>query len=124
MNHTPRQYAEALYRALEGKDAAARGDVLKNFLRVLDRNHDSNLLKRILVDFEKISLAKEGKRKVEVTTVSPLTEFVRKDIEQLFGEKVIMTEKINEELIAGMTILVDDSLFIDASARTQINSIF
>jgi F0F1-type ATP synthase delta subunit len=124
MIHTSRQYAESLFGALEHKAPEARREILKNLLRVLDKNHDSSLLKRILIDFEKVTLHKEGMRKVEVESVSPLSEQVKKDIQATLGSDVVITEKINEELVAGMTILVDDSLFIDASARAQINSIF
>ncbi len=124
MKHSPRQYAEALYLALDGKAPARRAEILKNFMKVLDKNHDSNLAKRILIDFEKVTLAKEGVKKVDIESASPLTESVRKDIETKLGGKVLMTEKVNPELIAGLTILVNDSRFIDASARTQINNIF
>jgi F0F1-type ATP synthase delta subunit len=123
MNYTSRQYAAALFDALADKEPAQRREILTQFLKTLDKNHDSHSLKRILVDYEKVFLKKQGMRKVDIESASPITEVVRTEIEKTLGKKILLTEKVNPELIAGLTLLVDDTAFIDASARTQINTL-
>ena len=123
MRHTPYQYAEALYEALLNKNHEERQALLKRTVTVMSKNGDMKLLDRMLEAYEKVFLTKQGLRKVDVESVSPLSDSLRQEIEKLLGSKVLLTEKINGELIAGLTLFVDNSIFIDASARTRINNL-
>jgi F0F1-type ATP synthase delta subunit len=124
MTYTSRQYAEALYDVLLGKSIKTRSNILMRFQQILHKNHQTKLLNNILVQYEKVFLARENLRKVDVESASPLSAEVKKKIESRFDSKLLLTESVNENLIAGLTITIDDSLFIDASAKTFIHNLF
>jgi F0F1-type ATP synthase delta subunit len=124
MTYTSRQYAEALYDVLLGKSIKTRSNILMRFQQILHKNHQTKLLNNILVQYEKVFLARENLRKVDVESASPLSAEVKKKIESRFDNKLLLTESVNENLIAGLTITIDDSLFIDASAKTFIHNLF
>ncbi len=124
MTHPPRHYAEALFEALQGKTAEGRRRVLKEFMAVLHKNRQSRILNQVLVQYEKVFLKKNNVRKVDVESASPLSDTVRREIEAAAGSAVLLTETVKPELIAGLTLLVDDALYIDASGRTRINNLF
>ncbi|MCC2630833.1 MAG: synthase delta subunit [Candidatus Paceibacter sp.] len=124
MRHTPHHYALALYESLDGKVATKRKGVIKRFLGMLERNHDMRMLRSIINHYEKIFLARHGMQKIEVTSASPLSHHVRQAIEASLGVPVLFAEKVDPSVLAGLTILVDDTLYIDASGKTQINNLF
>ena len=123
MTHSSTHYAEALYEALHGKVGKARTAILDQFLTTLFKNHQLHQLHKILAHYEKVFLKKNSLRKVDVESASPLSAAVRKEIQRSIGGEILLTETVNPGLIAGMTILVDDSTYIDASARTHINNL-
>jgi F0F1-type ATP synthase delta subunit len=124
MIYSPQHYAEALYEALEGKEGSKRAEVLKRFSEMLEKNHQQHLVTSILVRYEKVFLQRNNLRKVDIESASPLEDNVRKDIENILGGDILLTEEVNKQLVAGLTILIDDDVYIDASARTQINNLF
>jgi F0F1-type ATP synthase delta subunit len=124
MTHTPRHYALALFEALYGKNANARQRILSEFMTVLNKNHQHHLVNQILVQYEKVFLIKNNIRKVDIESVSPISETLRDEIEKIMKGKILLTETIRPELIAGMTLTIDDTFYIDASARTEINNLF
>ncbi len=124
MKYTPLQYAESLYEALKGKQGVEYTQVIQNFLHIVRKNHDYNLLNRIVRGYEKVFLARNGLKKVEVASASPLSENIKTEIKKIMGNALILEETINQELGAGITITVNDSLYIDASARTRIHNLF
>jgi F0F1-type ATP synthase delta subunit len=124
MRYSPRHYAEAFYEALGEKTGKARAYVFENFYRVLRKNGDLAIKNLIFSHFEKIYLKKHNMRKLDIESAKPLDAKIKKSIEDIINAPVMLTEKHNPDLIAGMTMLLDDSLFIDASARTKINKLF
>ncbi len=124
MKYKPSQYAEGLYEILKEKRPEEHKEVLKKFYTVLQKNGDSGMIDIILTRYEKLYLQKEGLRKVTVQSASPLSSELKKEIEQNIGSKILYTETVKPELLAGLTILLDDSVFIDASGRTRIDNLF
>jgi F0F1-type ATP synthase delta subunit len=124
MTHTPKQYAEALYQALENKSEAERLKVLKRFLTMLEKNKQMNSLRRILNYYERIFLKERGLVKVDIESASPLPAKVRDIIEKQLGKPMLVSEKVNADLLAGLTIIIDDRLSIDASGRTRLTHLF
>lgn len=124
MKRSPSQYALALYEALQDSEVSNRKKTISGFLKLLEKNRSTKLLRRILVQYEKVYLAKKGLRKVEIESARKLPNSVINHLESIFHSKVLISEKHNPELLAGLTLLLDDSLYIDASAKTKINSLF
>jgi len=124
MKYSPRQYAEVLLSALEGKLEKERKEILKRFVSVLAKNRDLSRLGAILCELEREFFKKSGMKKIWVESVSPLSVGLRKEIEAAVGGKTYLHEKINPSLLAGIRILINDELLIDASARRQIEKLF
>ena len=120
MKYTIRQYAEALNSALKGKEAAERKKVVGRFLNILRKHRDSARLGRILKEVELLYLKESGLRKVRVEAASPVTDDIRQKVKEILGGKIYLEEEVNPELLAGLRILVDEELFIDASAKRRI----
>ncbi len=68
----------------------------------------------------------KGILKAEITTVSTLTEEQRKSfvemVEASSGKKVVLSEKINADLIGGYVLRVNDKQ-IDTSVRKKLNNL-
>lgn len=124
MTHSPKRYARALFEALDGKTGNDRKKLLKHFLFVLSRRGDSQKLTRILVELERVYLAKAKAKKVEVESADPISRNARENIAKTLGGKVFFAERVRPELLAGIKILVNGELLIDASASSLIRKMF
>lgn len=123
MKYSVKQYASALNLALKGKDGSERKKATKRFLDILRKNRDGGKLSRILKELEIQHLHSSGLNKVRIEAASPLSRKVKSEIEEIFGKKLHLEEKINPELLAGLRILVNDEFFVDASAKSRIGEI-
>lgn len=124
MRYSPKQYAAALLLALEDKSAAEKKKVLHRFLSLISEGGDSARLGLVTRELEKQHLKKEGLQKVSVETVSKAPAKIKKEVEEILGKNIILEEKINPDLIAGVKILVNEELLIDASAETRLRKLF
>lgn len=121
MKYAIRQYAQALLGALEDKSGRERDEIMKRFLFIVRKNKDWPKLDRILQEAERQLLRKQGIRKVEVESTTPLSRGLRKEIEKILGKKLVLEEKIKPEILAGIKILIDGELLIDASAKRRLD---
>ncbi|MBI2640515.1 MAG: F0F1 ATP synthase subunit delta [Candidatus Sungbacteria bacterium] len=118
------QYAAALILALEEKSGSKRSETIRRFLFIVRKNKDWSKLGRIVKEAEKQSLKKQGIKKVEVESAAPLSRAVKKEIEKIIGAKVVLEEKVRPEVLAGIKVLVDDEILIDASGISQVERMF
>lgn len=125
MRYTNQQYAEAFLLALDNqKSEPQRREATRRFLSILQKNGDSPKLQTILRILEKKYLHKEGLKKVSLEYAGRLSPDTKKDIEKILGRKIIITERKNPDLLAGIKILVNDEILIDASAKRQMDKLF
>ena len=77
-------------------------------------------------EFQKLYNTQKGIQKATVTTVSPLTDAQRKEFTDLVAKAtkkdVILEEKINEDLIGGYVLKLDDRQ-VDTSIRKKLNDL-
>ncbi len=90
---------------------------------LLRKNRDLARLERILKEFEKQWLRESGLRKVEIESAAPASGKLKEEIKKILGEKILFSEKVNAGILAGVKILVDGELMIDASAKRQLDQI-
>lgn len=68
----------------------------------------------------------KGVREVDVTTTIPLTDSLRKEVQDIVkkatGKEALINEKIDENLIAGYILRMEDRQ-IDASVKTQLQKV-
>ncbi len=118
------KYARALYGSLEGKSEAEQRAVARRFAEVLMRHRALGKTRAVLAAYEKISLRAQGAVKVRVESAARVPAELRKKIRGILGAKIYFEEVENAGLLAGVKILIDDELLIDASGRRQIERMF
>lgn len=123
MRYAAGHYALALFEALEGKSGQARADALASFMGILKRNGDEDRLDAILRHYERIELDRRGEVKVHVETPNGASEAALREIREIIPNAVI-SEEANPRLLAGMRILVGDSVLIDATALRKLETLF
>lgn len=116
------QKAEALKRIFEGKV-----NVLSlNFLLLITENKRENYIPGIFRNLEDMYRHEEGIKSAVLTSAKPLNETivlqVRKILETEFDAKVELSQKVDERLLGGFVIRVEDKQY-DASLSTQLRKI-
>ncbi len=124
MKHTTGQYATALGTAFTSAPAAERPALIRRFMALLRKNRDTRRLGAIMRKVEKQSLADQGLHKVAVTSASPLTPELKKDIAATLAQKPLWQEIVDPAMLGGIRILIDDELLIDATARRRLDQMF
>lgn len=124
MKYTIQQYGAALCVLLYNKSDAERRVILANLFSLLRKNRELQRLGLILQETERRLLKKEKTRKVEVETPSLLSENIKKEIEKVLGQNTLLKERIVPDLLAGMRILVDGEILIDATAKRRLYKLF
>lgn len=124
MRYATGQYAAALSKALTDAPAAQRPAMIRRFLALLRKNRDTRRLSAIMRRVEKQSLADQGLHKVAVTSASPPTPELKKDIAAALQKKPLWEEIVDPAMLGGVRILIDDELLIDASARRRLDQMF
>lgn len=124
MKHSPQIYAKAFSGIASEPSADKRANVLvKNFLKLVEKNNDQRQLKKIFQEAEKLVREKTGKRKIILETARPVKKLdgaVKKFIKK--GD--ILEEKINPDLIAGLRIILNDERQFDGSMAKKIKQLF
>jgi len=124
MRYKITHYAESLFESLKDVEVEKRIEILKNFLKVLRRNGDYSHLNHIVRQYEKVYLQHNKQTKIYIETPEPASIELKRTIQELFGKKAVFSEKTNSHLLAGIVLLINDSVLIDASARTRLEKLF
>lgn len=124
MNYTSQQYAQALFKTLAGKTSQERSPITKQFLVLLSRRGKLKHLGSIMREFEREELKHARVRKVLLETPESLGGKVKREVEAILGKNLYLKEKINPTLLAGIKILIDDEILIDASASSRLQKLF
>lgn len=119
--------ARAIYEASHGKGGAELSDVLKNTVEYLARNKLLGKKNQIMHALEKIIQEEEAILEAQITTRHPLSSKGKDEIEEFLKEKyrakeVVLQESIDEELLGGVLIRVNDEI-IDTSLKHQIGQL-
>lgn len=123
MRFTNAQYAQALYETLKDKKGKDRTASIRRFVALLQTHKASSRIDRILEKFEAYSLAADGLLKVEVQSPAPISPEIRRDIQNALKQKVFLDESVHPELLAGIKLIVNNEILIDATARRRIDSL-
>lgn len=119
MKYTVKQYAEALSDVLLHKPKDMRATA-RRFIAIARENGDSAKLELILRAFEKEYLKRKKLRAVNIEMSSAVPTKVKRDIKQILGGEIVFSEQENPALGAGIKIIVDGEILIDASAERQL----
>ena len=126
MKISSKQYALALFESLQSTQGNDQDLVLDNFAAVLSQNNDLKLFEEIAEEYHKLELKQKGVKLVEATTAHPLSQESEREIisqlNRLVGGKVELKKKIDENLIGGVVIRMEDEL-IDASVKGSLEQL-
>ena len=93
-------------------------------MAILLKNNDFSHLNSILGKVEKLYLTEEGVEKIYVESASPLSKNLREEIESALGKKVLINEKVRPNLLAGVRIILNEEILIDATGTQRLAKIF
>jgi len=124
MRFNTRIYIKALLDALEKKEDEKKREILRRFLIILRKNRDLAKLNLILRGVEKEYLKRTNLKKINIEAAAKIKDPLRQKVLNIFGRKSLLIEKTNPELLAGIKIIVDNELLIDASGKKLIDTLF
>jgi F-type H+-transporting ATPase subunit delta len=126
MRLTAKQYAQTLYDSLQDTAAKDHDKILENFAKILAINNDTKLMDQIEAEYDKIEKSAKGIKIAEVTSAHPLEKHTEKEIieqlNKLAGMKVELRKKVDEKILGGVVIKLDDTL-IDASVKKSLEEL-
>lgn len=122
-----KQYAQALYEALEGKDKDRAKTVIDNFVQLLARNRGISKINKILEHFDNIWNDNQGVTEARVVTSIELSkdtlEFLKEYISQAAqAQEVRINNEVDKDVLGGVVIRYGDKM-IDASLRSQVRGL-
>lgn len=119
----PQIYAQALHAAITEVSAKDHDKVLENFVRILNQNGDLGLYDQIEAEYEKIEASARGIKEVQLTTAQNVdSAAIIEQLNKVVGSKAEIKHQIDERLIGGVVVRVDDTL-IDASMKAQLQEL-
>ncbi|MEO8065229.1 MAG: ATP synthase F1 subunit delta [Candidatus Doudnabacteria bacterium] len=126
MKYAAKQYAQALLEAIESARPQDESTVLDNFVKVLAENNDLRLFDEISSEFHKLDLARKGIKQAQITSAHPLNKQNEQEIvdqlNRLVNGKVEVKKQIDEQLIGGVIIRMDDQI-LDASVKNNLEQL-
>ena len=126
MKFTAKNYAQALMDSLQDTAPKEHEKVLDNFAKLLAENNDLRLFEAIAEEFHKLELKKDGVKQVEITSAHPLGKDSEKailnELNKLVGSKLEIKKKVDEGLIGGVLVQVDDQV-LDTSVKNQLEQL-
>ena len=124
MKFTVKQYAQSLYEVLTDSNPKDHDRVIENFISILKSNGDLASYEKIIIEVDLLFQTANQTSKIEVTTASEtsITPSLLKELNKLAKDKAEVTTKVDDKIIGGVIIRVDDQL-IDASISAQLNNL-
>jgi len=124
MKHTASQYAKALHLALSDVKNDQADAVIATLIEVMRKNGDLARFENVVEAFEKYAAKEGGEMEAKVTMAH--TGMDEKGIvdalNKMSGKKVKTTTEVDESLMGGVVIRMEDTL-IDASVKNSLNNI-
>ena len=121
MKITSLQYAQTLLEAIQITNPKDHDKILEKFVKTLAQNGDLGKHVEIEKEYRMLEMKEKGISQAEVTTAKNLeiNSGLLKELNQIVGNKVEIKNKVDEGIIGGVVVRVDDTL-IDASVRGQL----
>ena len=125
MRYSTYWYAKALAQAiLDAKTETQGAAIVKNVLALVRKNGDESRLGKIVEEAARLVRGKWGIRKVTVESARTLGPAQERSLQAFLTAKDVLERKIDESLIAGIRIILNDELQFDGSLRGKLDRIF
>lgn len=123
MRFTTAQYAQALVNAIENASRDEIKIIARNMTLLLRQKKHTSKFAAILRETKRRYFRKKGIKKVDVISAAPLSPAIKREVRRIAG-KAFVSESVRPEAIAGMSIIVDDTFRVDATAEGIIRNLF
>lgn len=123
MKTTPKQYAISLYEATKNASKAEAPELVANFLKLLRTNNDFSKANRIINEYQAYYRKQKGIAKIKVSSSEKLSSATTSGIMKHFDGQVEMEEAIDETLLGGITLEIDDNILIDGSVKRKLETL-
>lgn len=125
MKLAPKLYAKAFCEAAaEAKNKEELNKIVKNFLKLLEKNRDQAKLADIFRTVERIISQKTDYRKITFESARDLTKSQEKNLERFVRSSDRVEKKIDPALVAGVKITINDELQFDGSFSKKLKALF
>mgnify|MGYP001606263919 CR=1 FL=1 len=121
MKYKSSVYAKALVDIMQKEKDNAK--MVAGFLEFVKKNRDEKKLKEILKLAEKMYFKKTGNKKIVLETARHFNFKNSKLVENLVKKGDVVAKKINNALIAGVKIVVNEEKQLDFSMQKLISEI-
>lgn len=124
MKFSPEQYARALHEALLETKPAEHDKILDRFVAILKEKGDLGLYPEIDKAFRQQQLRHTGAAPAEITTAreTKLSPALLETLNKVVGGKLEVKQKVDESLIGGVVVRSDE-LLLDASLKSELESL-
>jgi F-type H+-transporting ATPase subunit delta len=124
MKLTSLQYAQALHDAVSQARPDDLDKVMDNFVKILAQNGDVQRYDEIEGEYKRLEMKAKGIREAEVTFAREIkmNKAILDDLNSAVDGKAEFKSKIDEGIVGGVIIKVDDTL-IDASVKGQLSKL-
>ncbi|MCK5122692.1 MAG: ATP synthase F1 subunit delta [Candidatus Pacebacteria bacterium] len=123
MKITPKQYAISLYETTKNVDEFKMEKRIKNFVSILKKNNDLSLADKIKDEYNKHHRNQKNISKIEIISSNKLDSEILNRIIQKFENQIEVEEKIDESLINGIVIKINDDVLIDGSVKRKLEDL-
>jgi F-type H+-transporting ATPase subunit delta len=124
MKFKAKQYAQALYEALQETKPKDQDIVIENFIEILKQKGDLAEYETIIAEYEVYDREQRGIKEVEITTAggAQMNKSLINDLNEIIGADIEVKEKVDKNLIGGVVIKAGDTL-IDGSIKNQLEQL-
>lgn len=123
MKITSKQYAVSLYESTNNLPEAELVERIKNFVNIIKKNNDFSLGREIVQQYYKYYRTKKNISKIEVISSRKLDLETLNNILKKFSKQVEIEEKIDQSLIGGIVIKIDENTLIDGSVKRKLEDL-
>jgi len=123
MKITPKQYAISLYESTIKIDKIQAEKRIGNFIKILKKNNDLSLIDKIIQQYYKYYRNQRNITKIEVSSAKELNPEILNKLIQKFHNQIEIEETVDESLIGGIVLRIDDNLLLDGSVKKKLENL-
>ncbi len=122
MKYPAHAYGKALLDLLE-EYPERESEIIKGFWKTISASGDVAHAEKIFSSMKTMIARREGKAEIKVYSARPLSESNKKSIEDAFGGKARIESVVLPEIIAGIKMIVNGTVVVDATLKTKLRSL-
>ena len=123
MKITPKQYAISLYESTIKVDKVQAEQRIKKFIKILQKNNDLSLIDKIIQQYYKYYRSQRNISKIEVSSAKKLNTEILNKLVQKFNNQIEIEETVDESLIGGIVLKIDDNILLDGSVKKKLENL-